>query len=176
MALGKATWAAGLQDGKIKDSSGNLYDINAIVTADGDPKMDEIEIKGDDEKKTTFVSGISEDLTVVANALSFDVIQAITGNTYASSATGIDIPLGTDSEENPPFVELEAFSQAKNEDGTAVTLKKVWHKVQFYSIKLSQAGEKEFNVELKGRAYQTELDIEGGSLATKRVATVSIYS
>ena len=176
MRLGLAVWAAGLKDAKVKTAAGDLYDINAVVEANGDPEQDEIEIKGDDEKKATFVTGISEDITITCNSISFDVLQAITGTNYASSATGIEIPLGTDSQENPPYVELQAFSQAKNVDGTMGTLKKVWHKVQFYSIKPSMAGEQEVNVEIKARAYQTDENIVGDPLASNRLATINFVT
>lgn len=174
MAIQTYSWAAGLKDGKIKTSNGDEFDINAIVSAEADPSQDEIEVKGDDELKATFVSNITEELTIVANALTFDVIEAITGNDVSSSATGMEVALGTDSQENPPYVEVQAFVQAKNGDGTAATIKKVWHKVQINSIKMSMAGEQEYNVEMKGRAYQTATDIEGQSLTSNRVATVSV--
>lgn len=174
MAIQTNTYAAGLKDGKVKLSSGTVYDINAVVSAEADPSQDEIEVKGDDELKATFISNITEELTIVANAITFDAVEAITGNDVSSSATGMEVALGTDSQENPPYVEIQAFAQAKNGDGSSATLKKVWHKVQIYSIKLSMAGEQEFNVEMKGRAYQTATDIEGAALATNRVATVSV--
>lgn len=169
-----ATWSAGLKDAKVRDSSGNLYDLNAVISIEGDPKQDEIEVKGDDEVKATFVTSLSEDLSIVSNGISFDVLQAITGNSYSSSPTGVEIGLGTDSQENPPFVELIGRSQAKNADGTKVDLIKTWYKVQIYSVKITQAGEKEVACEMKARAYQADEDITGVALPEKRVAKLAI--
>lgn len=165
---------AGLKDGKVKTASGDVYDIFAIIEATGESQQDEIEVKGDDELLGTFVSNKREELSIVANGISFDVLQAITGNNYASSATGIEIPLGTESEMNPPEVELQGFTNAIDSANVACTIKKVWHKVTIKSIKVSQAGEKEFNVEMTGVAYTTASDIEGNALATKRVATLYV--
>lgn len=172
MALQLVAWGAGLKDGKIKTSDGSLYDINAIVTANADPQQDSTEVNGDDEQKAVFISNITEEITVEANGISFDVIQAITGNTVSSSSTGMEVALGTDSQANAPYVEVVAYTRAKNADGTAGTLYKRWHKVQFTSIEMSQAGEQEFNITLTGTAYQTSKDITGASLASNRVATV----
>lgn len=175
MALDQnATWSAGLKDGKVKVAAGTEYDINAIVNAEGDPQQEEIVVRGDDEEKATFVTNITEEISITANAISFDVLQAITGNNYASSATGIEIALGTNSQENPPYVELTARSQAKNSDGTAVDVIKTWHKVQVKSVKIVQAGESEVSVEMTAKAYQTSLDIEGGALGSRRVSTLAI--
>lgn len=170
------SYGAGLKDGKIKISDGTIFDIGAIVSAEGEPAQDEVEVKGDDELKATFISNIREELTIVANGVTFDVIEAITGNDVSSSATGMDIAMGTESQSNPPNVEVQAFTTAKTDDGTAATIKKVWHKVQIKSVKVAQAGEAEFNMELSGVALQTDEDIEGASLATKRVATLSVYT
>jgi len=170
------SYGAGLKDGKIKTSDGNIYDIGAIVSAEGSPAQDEVEVKGDDELKVTFVSNIKEELTIVANGISFDVIEAITGNDVSSSATGMEVALGTESQTNPPFVEVQAFTTAKTDDDTSATIEKDWHKVQIKSIKVTQAGESEFNIELTGIAIQTAEDIEGNSLSSKRVATISVVT
>lgn len=170
------SFGAGLRDGKIKTSDGELYDIGAIVSAEGDPQQDETEVKGDDELKATFISNMREEITIVANGVSFDVIQAITGNSASSSATGIEVPLGTDSQKNPPFVEVQASTEALMADDTQATLVKIWHRVAIKMFKASQAGEKEFNIELTGVAYQATEDIEGNALATKRVATLKILT
>lgn len=167
-------YGAGLKNGTIKTSDGNTYDINAIVTAEGEPQMDDIAIKGDDETKLTFYFNQREEITIQANGLSFDVLQEITGNSYASSAEGIEIPLGTVSEQNPPFVEVQAETTAKDDDGTATTIKKIWHKVQLMTPKVTQSGENEFNVEMTGVAYPTSDDIEGVALSSKRVATLRV--
>jgi hypothetical protein len=176
MAVQPNVIAAGLKDGKIKTSDGSLYDIHAIVEANGEPQQDEIEVKGDDQLLGTFISNKREELTVKANALPFEVIQAITGNTVSSSPTGMEVAMGTESETNPPEVEIQAFSNALDTDNTALTLKKTWHKVTVKSVLLSQAGEQEFNIEMTCVAYQTDEDIEGSALSTKRIATIEVYS
>jgi hypothetical protein len=176
MALGLASWSGGIKDGKVRIAAGTIFDINAVISAEGDPQQDEIEIKGDDELKATFVSNIREEITIVANSVTFDVIQSITGNSYSSSAAGQEIALGTTSQANPPFIEVYGDSQAKNLDGTAMTLRKIWHKVQITSIKVSQQSETEFSMELKGTAYTTATDIVGGALTTNRVATLKVFT
>lgn len=167
-------YGAGLKNGSIKMADGSVFDINAIVSAEGEPQIDDVAVKGDDETKLTFYFNQREELTIQANALSFDVLQAITGNSYASSPEGIEIPLGTVSEQNPPFVELSAETTAKDVDGTATVIRKTWHKVQLMTPKVSQSGESEFNIEMTGVAYPTSDDIEGNALPSKRVATLSV--
>jgi len=174
MAVEYASVGAGLYDGKIRTSDGEEYDIHAIVSAVGEPAQDEVEVKGDDELKATFISNIREELTISANGISFDTIQAITGNSYSSSATGIEIALGTESQTNPPDVEVQAFTKAKDSANAAVTIKKTWHKVGIKTVKVSQEGESEFTLEMTGIAYQTDEDITGTSLASKRVATLQV--
>ena len=176
MAVTLNVISGGLKDAKVKTANGDEYDIYAVVEASGEGQQDEIEVKGDDQLLGTFVSNKREELTITANGISFDVLQAITGNSYSSSATGVKIPLGTTSEQNPPEVEISAFANALDSDNTAVTLKKTWHKVTLKDVKLSMAGEKEFTVEMTGVAYYTEEDIEGESLTSGRIATVEVYS
>jgi len=174
--MDQSAYAAGLQHGYVKLSDGTILDIGAVVSAEGEKEVDEVEIKGDDELLKTFVFAQRESLTIVANGISFDVLAAITGNTPASSPTGEEIALGTDSEKNAPYVEIGAKSIAEDEAGTSCFLEKIWHKVQIKTTKLSQAGESEFNIEMAGIAYSTDEDIEGGALSPKRVATVKLHS
>jgi len=165
---------AGLKNGSVKVSTGTVYDIYAIVESSADVARDEIEVKGDDQTLGKFQFSLKEELTITANGLSFDVIQAITNNTLVSSPTYNEIAMGTDSESNPPFVEISAETTGKNTAGTAVTIKKTWHKVQITSVKLNQAGETEFSVEMTGTAIQTATDIEGNALASNRIATINV--
>lgn len=165
---------AGLYDGKVKTSDGNIYDIYAIVSSNGEAAQDEVEIKGDDELKATFISNIREEITIEANGLSFDVIQAITGNTVSSSAGGLEVALGTSSQENPPFIEVQAFTHAKDSLGNTCVIQKIWHKVQIKPPQVTQEGEGEFKIEMQGTAYTTETDIEDNALATKRVSTLKV--
>lgn len=165
-------YGAGLNNGSVKLSDGNIYDIDAVVTAEGDPQVDDVQVSGDDELKASFYYNRREEMTITANGLSFDVIQAITGNTVSSSAGGLEVALGTDSENNPPFVEIKAETTAKDSLGANVTLIKTWHKVQIQSCKVTQSQGSEFSVEMTGVAYQTDEDIVGAALSSKRVATI----
>lgn len=167
-------YGAGLKNGTIKLSDSNEYDINAVVSAEGDPQVDDVQVSGDDEVKASFYYNRREDITITANGLSFDVIQAITGNTVSSSADGLMVAIGTDSENNPPFVELKAETTAKDDLNNNVTIIKTWHKVQIMSCKVVQSQGSEFSVEMTGIAYQTDEDIEGNALSTKRVATIEV--
>lgn len=167
---------AGLKDAKIKTSDGTEIDIKGVVTASGDPDRDEVEVKGDDSVLGVFTMGLKESISIEANALSFDIIQAITGNTVSSSATGSEVALGTDSEMNPPIVEVQAFTNARSEDGTASVIKKTWYKVQLTSIKVEQAGENEFKFTAEGVAYPTEEDVTGAALSAKCISSINAYS
>lgn len=167
---------AGLKDAYVKDSDGNKYDIKAVIEASGDPAQDEVEIKGDDTKLATFIFNKGEDLSIKANGVDFDTFQAITGNTGGSNANSTYLPLGTDEEENPPYVEIGTEADAKDADGNAKTVRKVWHKVQIISCKISMAGESEVNLEIIGKAYKTSEDIEGGALQSERIATLTLAS
>jgi hypothetical protein len=165
---------AGLQNGSVKTATGDVFDIYAIVEAGANVARDEVEVKGDDQSLGKFNFALKEELTIKANGLSFDVIQAITNNTLVSSPTYNEIALGTDNEKNPPFIEVSAETTAKDSGGTARTITKTWHKVQITSLKVNQAGETEFSLEMAGTAIQTATDIEGNALATKRIATVKL--
>lgn len=169
------SYGAGLRHAYVKTSTGDVYDIDAVVTIDASPEQDDIEVKGDDTIKATFSSGRKETLTITANGLSFDVIQAISGNSISSSATGAEIAVGTVAEMSPPFVEIGGLANGKTISGTAVVLKKVWHKVQLNKITQKMAGEAEFSVDMEGVAIQTGLDVTGVALASTRTATVSVY-
>lgn len=175
MAVALHAVAGGLKDGKVKNAAGQEFDIYAISEISSEPQQDEIEVKGDDELKAIFISNKREELSITMNGISFDMLQAITGNNVESSATGVKIPLGTDSEMNPPEVEVSAYSNAVDENNNNVTFRKIWHKVTIKDITLSQAGESEMSVEMTGIAYPTATDIEGDALGSKRIATIEIY-
>lgn len=169
-------YGAGLKHAYVKDADGNEIDIFAIIGASGDREQDELEIKGDDEVKGIIISGSKETFTIEANGVSFEVIQMITGNSAASSSTGSDIALGTDSELNPPYVEIGCLTNAKSSDGTASTLLKIWHKAQLKAVKVEQAGETEFKFTAEGLAVPTDDDIEGNALESNRIATLKAYA
>jgi hypothetical protein len=115
-------------------------------------------------------------LTINANAISMDVLQAITGNSVSSSAGGSQIALGTQSELNPPYVEVGGEINARTDQGTAVFVRKVWHKVQLGKTKVTAGNGNELAVELTGSAVQTDKDITGASLTDTRVATLYVLS
>lgn len=169
-------YGAGLRHGYIKTAAGVEYDINAIIGIDADNEQTDTEIKGDDSIKATFSSGRKEPVTVSANGLTFDTIAAVTGNTVSSSATGMEVPLGTVSELNPPFVELGGLTNGRTDDGTAVVLKKVYHKCQFNSVKVKQENETEYSVEMVGTAYYTAYNIVGAALNPPRTSTIYEYA
>ena len=176
MSANKYT-GGGLRDGQFKLSDGETYDVEAVVEAGGAIEQTDIEVVGDDERKGTFSSNRIEALTIVANAITFDVIQAITGNSVSSSETGAEVALGTDDELNPPYVEFRAQTTARNSDDESEALiTKTWHKVQVKSVLVTQAGETEFKVEMEAIAIPTDEDIESVALDSKRVATLSVQA
>lgn len=175
MADYNKAYGAGLKHGYVRDSAGVVYDINAVISIDADNEQDDTEVRGDDAVKATFSSHRKETLTITANGLTFDTLQAITGNTVSSSATGKDIPLGTPSELNPPIIEAGGQTNGRTDDGTAVVLEKIFHKVQVNSVVVNMEGESEFSIEMTGQAYQTDADIEGTALNPSRTSTMYEY-
>lgn len=169
-------YGAGLRHAYVKDGDGDVYDINAIVSIEADNEQEDVEVRGDDAIKATFSSARKETLTITANGVTFDAIQAITGNSASSSASGIEIPLGTVSELNPPFVEIGGLTNGRADDGTIVVLKKVFHKVQINSVVVNMEGESEFSIELSGTAIQTNKDVTGSALTPARTSTLYEYA
>lgn len=157
-------FGAGLKDTKIRDSDGNLHDVYGVTTAEGSTTREETEVRGDDQILGTFGSSLREELTIEANAVSFDVLQAITGNQLTETASSNRILLGTTKELNPTFVEVQAFTNAKFKNGDVAEIRKTWFKVQINTVSFSQAGEQEFNATLEGVALQTDLDITGAAI------------
>src|SRR3954468_6633529 len=89
MALGAASdsmYGSGLLHGWIKDAAGVVYDLDAIESGDADPSFDTTEIPGDDVIKAVFNSNQKADLSLKANAFSFDAYAAITGNSVTDVA------------------------------------------------------------------------------------------
>lgn len=175
------TYGAGMKHGQVKVAAGTVYDIDAIINIEGEPEQETTEIPGDDTIKATFASGRKENITITANAVSMDVIAAITGNT-ATDVTGIgstvigkSIPLGTDAELNPPFVEVKAQITGKTDEGTSVNVIKTWHKVQLNSFTLGAGNGSEMSITLSGTAVRTDKEIDGTtSLSPARVATLEV--
>lgn len=170
------SYGAGLRHAYVKTSDGNVYDIDAVVSIEASPEQDDTEVKGDDSVKAVFSANRKETLTITANGLSMDVIQAITGNAISSSAGGAEVAVGTVAELSPPYVEIGGLTNGKNAAGTAVVLKKVFHKVQLNKITTKMAGETEFSTDMEGISIQTSKDITGVDLASTRTSTISVYA
>ncbi len=175
----KNAFGAGLKDAKIRTAANETHDIYGVVTAEGQTTREETEERGDDQLLGTFGSSLREELTIEANAVSFDVVAAITGNQVTEvEGESATIDLGTDSELNPVFVEVQAFTNAKFKTGEVAEIKKTWHKVQINTMTISQAGEQEFKVTMEGVALQTDSDITGAAFspARNKIATLELYS
>lgn len=175
------TYGAGMKHGQVKVAAGTVYDIDAIVNIEGEPEQDTTEIPGDDTIKATFASGRRENITITANAVSMDVIAAITGNSVeditgtGSTVVGKKVPLGTDSELNPPFVEVKAQITGKTDEGTAVNVIKTWHRVQLNSFQLGAGNGSEMSITLSGTAVRAATEIDGTTALTPaRVATLEV--
>lgn len=167
-------YGAGFRHGQVRTADGTVFDIDAVINIEGDPQQEDTQIPGDDVIKATFSSGRSEDITVTANAISMDVLEAITGNTLATSASGSKIHLGTQNELNPPFVELSGVINARTDEGTAVTVKRTWVKVQLGKVKINGGNGSELSVEIAGSAVQSDKDVMGVALDETCVATLEI--
>lgn len=182
-------YGAGFRHGQVKTAGEVVYDIDAIIGVEGEPEQESTQIPGDDTIKATFSSSRTEQITVTANAISVDVFAAITGNTpeditvpgtgegegpFPDVKVGVEIPLGTQAELNSPFVEVTGVINGKTDEGTNVKVTRVWHKVQFTSVKVNSSNGSEMSVELVGTATQTDKDIAGETISPLRVATLSI--
>lgn len=172
----KFGFGAGLKDTKIRDADGNLHDVYGVTSAEGSVQREETEVRGDDQILGTFGSSLREELTIEANAISFDVLQAITGNQVTESASSSRILMGTTKELNPTFVEVQAFTNAKFKNGDTAEIKKTWFKVQINSVSFSQAGEQEFNATLEGVALQTDQDITGAAIDDLPEGELTVYA
>ena len=172
-------YGAGFRHGQVKTADAEVLDIDAIIGIEGEPEQESTQIPGDDTVKATFSSSRTESLTITANAISMDVFAAITGNTATdvmetTTVVGKEIPLGTQTELNPPFVEVAGVINGKTDQGTTVMVRKTWHKVQLTSVKVTSSNGSEMSVEMTGTAIQTATDIEGAALTPLRVATLSV--
>lgn len=169
-------YGSGFKHGQVRTDGDEVFDIDAIINIEGDPSQDETEIKGDDTIKASFASGRKEDLTITANAVSMDVLQAITGNSLSSSAGGSEIPVGTVTEMNPPFIELSGDITVRTDENTSGVLRRVWHKVQIKSVKVNAGNGSELSVELTGTAVQADKTITGVALNPARVYTLKVIA
>ncbi len=174
-------FGAGLKDAKVRTSTGDTLDIYGVVTVDGSTQREETEVKGDDQILGTFGSSLREEISIESNGISFDVLAAITGNQVTEGLDTSVVLLGTTTELNPVFVELQAFTNAKFKSGDVAEIKKTWFKVQLNTITFSQAGEQEFKVKFEGVALQADVDITGAAIANlpsgdMAVAQIEVYS
>lgn len=168
-------YGAGLKHGQIKTAEGTVLDIDAIINFEADPESEATEIPGDDGIKAVFNSSRKESLTLTANAISADVLEAITGvQKTLTTTTGWTIPLGTDAENSAPFVELTGVINAKTEDGTNVLVKRTYHKVQVTKYKVNSSNGSEMSVEMEATAVKTDKDITGQALTPARVGTLAV--
>jgi hypothetical protein len=175
----KNAFGAGLKDAKVKGSDGIVHDIYGIVTAEGQTQREETEVRGDDQILGTFGSSLREELTLEANAINFDALAAVLGNTVTEVAdVSAKISMGTPIELTGVFVEIQAYTNAKFKSGQSAEIKKTWHKVQINTATISQAGEQEWKLTLEGVALQTDQDIEGNAFspAETKVATLEVYT
>jgi hypothetical protein len=172
MPIANSFIGSGLRHGYVKESDGTVHDIYGIMEVSADPEQDETEVKGDDTVLGTFASSRKENVTISANAFSFDAIQAMTGATGASSASGTELPIGTTAEQNAPFVEVGAVTNGKDDEGNLTYVMKVYHKLQVKSVKVNQANGTEFSIEAPAVAYYTTKDITGATLSPGRTSTV----
>ena len=173
------SYGAGFRHGQVKVAGGTVYDIDAVIGIDADPESEQTDIPGDDTIKATFTHGQKEKLTITANAISMDVLAAVTGNEVKDiSATpgpaGKEIAGGTDKESNAPFVELTGVISGKTDKGTSVTITRVWHRVQVNTVKIDSSNGKEMAVTMSATAFKTGNDITNSPLSPARIYSLKV--
>jgi len=173
-------YGSGILHAWVKKADGTVHDLDAIMSADDDPTMESTEIPGDDEIKVTFNSNQKLGLSIKANAHSFGAIDALSGNTttFVAATTGVGAQPaykhtagGTNSEKNPPFVEMGTVTNGKDNLGNEGHIIRVFHKLQAMPAKSPQENASEYGTEFDATAYPTATDIEGNALASKRIYT-----
>jgi hypothetical protein len=165
---------AGLYDGKIKLANGDEFDVYAIKSLSSTPDTTNVEVEGDDTKLGTFNFGNAMEISLQMDGISFEALQAITGNAVSnSSASTLDIALGTDSEVNPPVFELRGYTRAKDTADTKGKIIMVFHACQIQGIpEITQEYQAALSVQCTVKAYPTTKDITGSNLASQRIATL----
>ena len=179
----KNAYGAGIRHAEITDALGATFDVEAVINHEGAMSLESQEIKGDDTVKATFYSSQKAEITLEANSLNLDVLEAITGTTVEEvaevtsvSMAATEFAVGTTNETNPPFVQTKSQQRAKAKDGSIVTIEVTYHKVQLRVPDIAAALESEFSQSIKGIAYKTSADIEGNALSNSRIATVRIVA
>lgn len=164
---------AGLEELVIKNASGDFAKVWGAVSAEGSPEIESIEVQGDDQTIAEFYTDQKETLSIEIASISFDVFQLITGNSYDEDSDGnVEIASGTDSEQNPPFIEVSSKSLAKKKDDSVGKIEKIWHRVQLQTPTIGQSNGDGVSVSMEGTAFKTDKDIEGSALTSSRVATI----
>lgn len=173
------SYGAGFRHGQVKVAGGTVYDIDAIIGIDSDPESEQTDIPGDDTIKATFNHGQKEKLTITANAISLDVLAAVTGTeikdiTASPGPEGKEFAGGTDKEANAPFVELTGVISGKTDKGTSVTITRTWHRVQVGTIKIDSSNGKEMSVTMSATAFKTGTDIASSPLTPARIYSLKV--
>lgn len=171
---------SGLRHAWIKTADGEYHDIDAVMSLEGELEIDDTDVEGDDAILAKFTSKPTKSITVGANALTPDVIAAITGRAVTAitvagppAVSGEEIGLGSVAETNPPFVEVGGYTVAKRKsDDAPITICRIFHRVQLRMTNPTQEKDSEFNYELEGVAYPATEDIEGTPLSYERTDTL----
>jgi hypothetical protein len=166
--------AAGLRHAWIRTATG-YFDIDAVVSLEGDLEMDDTNVEGDDAILANFASKPTKSISITANSLTPEVLGAITGRTptalSGTGATGQEIGMGVET--NPPFVEVGGYTIGKLKATDAnQTIAHIFHRVQLRMTSSPQEKDSEFNVEFEGTAYPTTKDVAGTALAYERIDTL----
>lgn len=187
MAFGASSdsmYGSGLLHGWVKEADGTVHDLDAIMSGSGDPEFDTNEILGDDEVKLALNSNQRVNLSLTANAFSFDAYAAMTGNPVTDVAAVVGppavpaykhMPGGTLAENNAPFIELGLVTLGKDNADNDVHYVRVFHRVQVKPIKTQQGNGSELNMEFDATAYPTSVNIEGDALASRRIDTKYVF-
>lgn len=169
---------AGLRHAWIRTADGTYFDIDAVVSLEGDLEIDETTVEGDDQNLASFASKPTKSISITANSLNPEVLGAITGRaptalTGTGGAAGMEIGLGGSGEQNPPYVEVGGYTVGRlKADDTPQTIQHIFHRAQLRMTTSPQEKDGEFNCEFEGVAYPTTEDITGTALAYERCDTL----
>ena len=168
---------SGLRHAWLRTADGTWFDIDAVVSLEGDLETDDTNIEGDDEILANFTSKPTKSISITANSLTPEILGAITGQTPTALSTvdavGQEIGMGGEGESNPPYVEVGGYTVGKlKADDTPQTIQHIFHRVQLRMTSSPQEKDSEFNTQFEGTAYQTAADITGTALAYRRIDTL----
>jgi hypothetical protein len=167
---------AGLYDAKIKLADGTEYDVFAVKSMSSSPDTTNVEIEGDDVKLGVFNFSSALEINLQMDGISFDALQALTGNSVTNvTASTMDLPIGTSAESNPPVFELRGYTRAKDTNNTKGKFVMVFHACQIQGIpEITQEFQSSLSVQCTIKAYPTDKTITGASLSSTRIATLKI--